>query len=74
MKLDACLAKKKVQQLGDNPNVFEVKYYGAHSCRTSLKIPSLFLPALRISKDMTQTTMPASTSYSEWLSSGMPGE
>ncbi|KAK2430446.1 exocyst complex component EXO70B1 [Trifolium repens] len=74
MKLDACLAKKKVQQLGDNPNVFEVKYYGAHSCRTSLKIPSLFLPALRISKDMTQTTMPASTSYSEWLSSGMPAK
>ncbi|KAK2376568.1 exocyst complex component EXO70B1 [Trifolium repens] len=34
LKLDACRAKKKVQQLGDNPNVFEVTYNGAHSCRT----------------------------------------
>ncbi|XP_045829001.1 uncharacterized protein LOC123920744 isoform X1 [Trifolium pratense] len=74
MNLDACQAKKKVQQLGDNPNVFEVTYNGAHSCRRSLTIPSLFLPARRISKDMTQTTMPASTSYSEWLSSGTPAK
>ncbi|CAJ2652700.1 unnamed protein product [Trifolium pratense] len=68
MKLDACRAKKKVQQLRDNPNVFEVTYNGAHSCRISLTIPSLFLAAQRISKDMTPTTMPAPTSYLEWLS------
>ncbi|GAU44393.1 hypothetical protein TSUD_246190 [Trifolium subterraneum] len=74
MNLDACRAKKKVQQLGDNPNVFDVTYNGAHSCRMFLTIPSLFLTARRISKDMPQTTMPASTSYSEWLSSGTPAK
>ncbi|CAJ2652696.1 unnamed protein product [Trifolium pratense] len=73
-KLDACRAKKKVQQLCDNPNVFEVTYYGAHSCRLSLTIPSLFLPVRRISKDKIQTTITASTSYSEWLSSGTPAK
>ncbi|XP_045831750.1 uncharacterized protein LOC123923134 isoform X2 [Trifolium pratense] len=74
MKLDVCRAKKKVQQLCYNPIVFEVTYKVAHSCRMSLTIPSLFLPARRISKDMTPTTMPASTSYSEWFSSGTPAK
>jgi hypothetical protein len=100
MKLDACRAKKKVQQLGDNPNVFEVTYKGAHSCRITLTMVHIAAPedggyhpmmdnigdylvsaigSLQIvspirSQDVSQTTMPASTSYSEWLSSRMPGE
>lgn len=77
MKLYACRAKKKVQQLGDHPNIFEVRYNGGHTCRMSLTIPSLFVPArqpLDISIDGIQSTMPtSSTLYSRRISSGMPG-
>ncbi|XP_045832133.1 uncharacterized protein LOC123923489 [Trifolium pratense] len=71
--------KKKVQQLDDNPNMFEVTYKGGHSCCMSLTKASLILPPRKIrntsnSKDIiTQTTMPpSSTSYSRWLSSATP--
>jgi len=77
VKLYACRVKKKVQLLGDHPNIFEVRYNGGHTCRMSLTIPSLFVPSrqpLDISMDVTQTTMPtSSTLYSGWISSGIPG-
>jgi len=77
MKLYACRAKKKIQQLDDYPNMYEVRYNGGHTCRMALTIPSLFVPVcqpLDISMDVTQTTTPpSSTSYSGWISSGIPG-
>jgi len=58
-----------VQQLGDNPNIFEVRYNGGHSCNMSLKLPARQL--MNISKDVTQTAMPPSSiSYPGWLSPG----
>ena len=77
MKLYACRAKKRVQQLDSHPNMFEVRYNGGHTCRKSLTISSLFVPARRpldISMDVTQTSMPpSSTSNSGWISSSIPG-
>ncbi|KAI3991564.1 hypothetical protein MKX01_040574 [Papaver californicum] len=35
-----CEAKKQVQRLDDDPNTFEVTYYGHHSCCNSNTIPS----------------------------------
>ncbi|WJX63681.1 hypothetical protein P8452_48538 [Trifolium repens] len=72
--------KKKVQQLDDNPNMFEVTYKGGRSCCMSLTKTSLSLPPRKIrnisnSRDMTQTTIPpSSTSYSRWLSSATPAK
>ncbi|XP_058758434.1 uncharacterized protein LOC131631685 isoform X2 [Vicia villosa] len=40
MKQRACRAKKSIQQLGDNPNVFEIIYYHGHSCNTPLIRPA----------------------------------
>ncbi|KAK7301058.1 hypothetical protein RJT34_11914 [Clitoria ternatea] len=79
-KLYACPAKKQVQRLDDNPNIFQVKYRGEHTCHMSSTAPSSFPPPQLLvdisnSKDMTQTQTnispqpsPSTTSVSGWLS------
>ncbi|XP_061339193.1 WRKY transcription factor 55 [Gastrolobium bilobum] len=76
-KLYGCPAKKQVQRLNDNPNIFEVTYRGEHTCYMSSTAPSSFPQTqllMDISNDMNQTTISprlstSSTSVSAWLSS-----
>ncbi|XP_027344985.1 disease resistance protein RPS2-like [Abrus precatorius] len=53
-----CLARKLVQRLDDDPNMFEVTYRGEHTCHalsTSASFPLITTKLGNISKDMTQT-------------------
>ncbi|KAK9205780.1 hypothetical protein WN943_016050 [Citrus x changshan-huyou] len=48
-----CLARKKSQQLTDDPAVsFEITYHGEHTCQLSLETPSVpsSLPELEIAQ------------------------
>ncbi|XP_027333705.1 WRKY transcription factor 55 [Abrus precatorius] len=76
-KLYACPAKKQVQRLDDNPNIFEVTYRGDHTCHMSSTAPSSFPPPqllVDMSKDITQTQstispeLSPSSKVSGWLS------
>ncbi|XP_019052797.1 PREDICTED: probable WRKY transcription factor 41 [Nelumbo nucifera] len=58
-----CNAKKQVQRLDDDPNTFQVTYYGVHTCHMSSTAPSSGSggpPSIT-------TTRPPSTSTSEVL-------
>ncbi|KAF7816564.1 WRKY transcription factor 55 [Senna tora] len=70
-KLYDCPAKKQVQRLDDNPNIFAVTYRGSHTCTMSSTAPSsipppqLVLDHIAFSPQMSSS----STSVSRWLSS-----
>ncbi|KAF8397047.1 hypothetical protein HHK36_018685 [Tetracentron sinense] len=53
-----CGAKKYVQRLDENPDVFEVTYFGDHTCHMSSTAPSLLLPWADIKPDIVVTTQP----------------
>ncbi|XP_054792338.1 WRKY transcription factor 55-like isoform X2 [Prosopis cineraria] len=82
-KLYQCPAKKQVQRLDNNPNMFAVTYRGSHTCHMSSTAPSSSVPPqlmITQSHDITHTNnpgstiassqlSPSSTSVSGWLSS-----
>ncbi|KAK7275883.1 hypothetical protein RIF29_17009 [Crotalaria pallida] len=69
-KLYGCPAKKQVQRLDHNPNMFEVKLRGEHTCHMSSTAPSSF-PITQSSNTFSPHHLPASstTSLPGWLSS-----
>ncbi|OIW16549.1 hypothetical protein TanjilG_08406 [Lupinus angustifolius] len=74
-KLYDCKAKKLIQRVDHNPNIFEVTYRGEHTCHMSSTAPSSYPLLVNISKDMTQSTMsphlsPSSTSIPSTLRGG----
>ncbi|CAJ1974540.1 unnamed protein product [Sphenostylis stenocarpa] len=54
-KLYECQAKKLVQRLDHNPNIFEVTYRGNHTCHMSSTAPSS-VPPQQLLLDMTQNS------------------
>ncbi|KAL2339486.1 hypothetical protein Fmac_007426 [Flemingia macrophylla] len=57
-KLYECQAKKQVQRLDGNPNIFEVTYRGKHTCHMSSTAPSSSssVPLQQLLVDITQNT------------------
>ncbi|KAE9615186.1 putative transcription factor WRKY family [Lupinus albus] len=70
-KLYDCQAKKLIQRVDHNPNMFEVTYRGEHTCHMSSTAPSSYPLLVNISKDMTQTIMSPHLSPSS--STSIPG-
>nr|KYP53762.1 WRKY transcription factor 55 [Cajanus cajan] len=65
-KLYECQAKKQVQRLDDNPNIFEVTYRGKHTCHMSSTAPSSSssLPLQQLLVDMTHNSNTISSQLS----------
>ncbi|KAK9124786.1 hypothetical protein Sjap_014388 [Stephania japonica] len=49
-----CEAKKQVQRLDQDPNIFEVTYYGHHTCHLSSSAPSAFPPTSNVDQQLSQ--------------------
>ncbi|RDX68500.1 WRKY transcription factor 55, partial [Mucuna pruriens] len=62
-KLYECQAKKQVQRLDNNPNIFEVTYRGNHTCHMSSTAPSS-VPIQQLLVDMTQNSNTISSQLS----------
>ncbi|TKY73953.1 WRKY transcription factor 55 [Spatholobus suberectus] len=62
-KLYECQAKKLVQRLDHNPNIFEVTYRGDHTCHMSSTAPSS-VPLQQLLMDMTQNSNTISSQLS----------
>ncbi|KAK4277716.1 hypothetical protein QN277_015669 [Acacia crassicarpa] len=72
-KLYQCPAKKQVQRLDNNPNIFAVTYRGSHTCHMSSTAPSSSVPPqLMIPQAQSHATSsqlsPPSSSIHCWLS------
>ncbi|KAL5706869.1 WRKY Transcription Factor [Ranunculus cassubicifolius] len=61
-----CDAKKQVQRLDDDPNTFEVTYYGNHTCHISQTAPSTSTPLDQSHSPPKPTSLP----LFKWLSIG----
>ncbi|KAL3521321.1 hypothetical protein ACH5RR_019470 [Cinchona calisaya] len=67
-RLYDCPAKKQVQRMENDPNIFEVTYLGNHTCHLSSTAPSA-LPPPSMSEPLRPPTATTSTApISQWLS------
>ncbi|XP_028778896.1 WRKY transcription factor 55-like isoform X2 [Neltuma alba] len=68
LKLYHCLAKKQVQRLDNNPNMFAVTYRGSHTCHMSSTAPSPSVPPPHLMISQPQDIAHISTTSSSQLS------